>query len=123
MAARSTALGLVLASFAMVLAITSGTNSECPAGTRVFAISGFHGSWLDGFDVRCTGGEQLWIPPDYNELAYENIGGERTEEDICTSTAGVQSMEWVKDAWYEHYVVQNVSITCMDGATTTFADG
>lgn len=121
--ARGVALQYSLAAFTLVLETSSGKLAECLAGSRVFGISVWHGVWLDGLDVTCTGGDgQFQVPEDYYDFADSNLGGARTDEDVCANTAGVLSIEWDMGQWFAHTVVQNVIITCMDGAQYTFAE-
>lgn len=124
--ARCPALRVVLLAAAAVVYTALGINVPCDSGTRVYSLSAYHGSWLDGLEMVCTGGGQDYIPPDYNLEAGDGQGGLPSDA-ICAGTAGVESIEWfqVEVTWLlpsTTNIVVNVTISCADGSTHTVAD-
>ncbi|CAM9764033.1 unnamed protein product [Ectocarpus sp. 4 AP-2014] len=126
-AARCAAPRVVLLAAAAVVYSALGINVPCDSGTRVYSLSAFHGSWLDGIEIVCTGGGQEYIPPDYNLEVGDGQGGGSSDA-ICAGTAGVESIEWSQVSltgvlpYSTTEVVVNATITCADGSAQTVAD-
>ncbi|CAM9304719.1 unnamed protein product [Ectocarpus sp. 12 AP-2014] len=124
--ARCAAPRVVLLAAAAVVYSALGINVPCDSGTRVYSLSAFHGSWLDGIEIVCTGGGQEYIPPDYNLEVGDGQGGVPSDA-ICAGTAGVESIEWFQVSLtgvlpYSTTVVVNATISCADGSAQTVAD-
>lgn len=124
--ARCVALRVVLLAAAAVVHIALGINVPCDSGTRVYSLSAYHGHWLDGIEVVCTGGGQEYIPSNYNLEVGDGQGGLPSDA-ICAGTAGVESIEWfqVDASWVipsATTIMVNVTISCADGSTQTVAN-
>lgn len=124
--ARCAAPRVVLLAAAAVVYSALGINVPCDSGTRVYSLSAFHGSWLDGIEIVCTGGGQEYIPPDYNLEVGDGQGGVPSDA-ICAGTAGVESIEWFQVSVagvspYSTTVVVNATISCADSSAQTVAD-
>ena len=101
-----------------VVSMASGVYVPCPAGTRVYSLSVWSGGWLDGLYMRCTGGsEQHAIPAEFNE----DPGGDAFDG-ICAGTGGVHSIAWDIPSDSGHLRMAHGNITCLDDATSFFAD-